>query len=340
MAYLRSGRGISGFAVLTLGWMLLVILEGAVVRATGSGAGCGKHWPLCNGEFIPQHPRVATMIEFAHRSITAVCSGLVFALVAWTFLAHPRGHRVRKAAIWSVVLLFTEALLGAVLVLGGYVEHNTSDMRVLVQSVHFTNTLLLLGALTLTWWWQKPHATVITVSTSGKRATGQPPAWLGRLVSMRQAISLRGTAWLALAFTVLTGATGSVAALADTLFPAVSLRSALWADLSSSSPLLVRMRWIHPASSAGAVLAVIALALALERTRGRWLLALIASQLVLGVADVLTLAPISLQLLHLLGADLLWIALVATASQVLEPARVRVFIPAPNAPELESAYSA
>ncbi len=308
LAYLRSGRGISGFALGTLGWMLFVILEGAVVRATGSGAGCGKHWPLCNGEFVPHHPRVATLIEFAHRSITAVCSGLVLGLAAWTFIAHPAGHRARKAAIWSIVLLITEAFLGAVLVLGGYVEHNTSDTRVLVQCVHFTNTLLLLGALTLTWWWQRPRqAAVLDTDAS-----------LGR------------AAWLALGFTVLTGATGSVAALADTLFPSVSLRSAMLADLSSSSPLLIRMRWIHPASSLAAVVAVFLLSAGLRKNRGRWLIGLVASQIIMGVADVLTLAPITLQLLHLLGADLLWIALVATASQVLELAPARIFNRAPS----------
>ncbi len=303
LAYLRSGRGISGFALISLGWMLLVILEGAVVRATGSGAGCGKHWPLCNGEFIPQHPRLATVIEFAHRSITAVCTGLVLSLAAWTFFARPAGHRARKAAVWSVGLLFTEAFLGAVLVLGGYVEHNTSDARVLVQCVHFTNTLLLLGALTLTWWWQHPRAVAV-------KEAGSVP---------------RQAAWLAIAFTMLTGATGSVAALADTLFPSSSLRSAIAADLSSSSPLLIRMRWIHPASSLGAVIAVAVLSFGLRRERGRWLVALVASQVVLGVADVVTLAPITLQVLHLLGADLFWIALVATASQVLEFAPAQTF---------------
>lgn len=296
LAYLRSGRGISGFAAFALGWMLLVILEGAVVRATGSGAGCGKHWPLCNGEFIPRHPRVATMIEFAHRSVTAVCSGLVFALAGWSFLAHPRGHRARKAAIWSVVLLLTEALLGAVLVLGGYVEHNTSDARVLVQSVHFTNTLLLLAALTLTWWWQRPRTPILQQAK---------PA-------------LRQITWVALTCTILTGATGSVAALADTLFPAANLRSALLADLSPTAPLLIRMRWMHPAASIATVLAVGALALTLRRPRKRLLLLLLASQLAMGAADVLALAPISLQLLHLLGADLLWVALVATAAQVMD----------------------
>ena len=298
LSFLRSGRGLSGFAAVALGWMVLVILEGAVVRATGSGAGCGSRWPLCNGDFVPHHPRLATIIEFTHRSMTGICTMLVAGVVGWTFLAHPHGSRVRKAAVWSALLLVTEALLGALLVLGGYVEHNASDTRVLVQCVHFTNTMLLLGVLSLAWWWQRD-----------------------RPVLFSQKLASRRLAMLALAFTIITGATGSVAALADTLFPSVNLRAALLSDLSASSPLLVRMRWMHPAASAASFLTIGLLALWARGGRGTLLSALLALQLVLGVADVLTLAPVTLQVLHLLGADLLWVALVCTASDVWLAAR-------------------
>lgn len=300
LSFLRSGRGLSGFAAVALGWMILVILEGAVVRATGSGAGCGSRWPLCNGDFIPQHPRVATVIEFTHRSMTGVCTMLVATVIGWTFLAHKKGSRVRTAAVWSGVLLLTEALLGAVLVLGGYVEHNASNMRVLVQCVHFTNTMLLLGALSLAWWWQRRRSDVALQGPAPQKLSA-----------------------FALAFTILTGATGSVAALADTLFPAANLRTALLADLSSSSPVLVRMRWVHPAASAASFLLIGALALTIRHGRGKLLFALIALQFAFGVADVLLLAPVTLQVLHLLGADLLWVALVCTAADVFETERER-----------------
>lgn len=297
LRFLRSGRGLSAFAAVALAWMVLVILEGAIVRATGSGAGCGSHWPLCNGDFVPRHPRLATLIEFTHRSMTGVCTVLVAAVIGWTFLAQPRKSRVRKAALWSGVLLVTEALLGALLVLGGYVEHNASNTRVLVQSVHFTNTMLLLGALSLAWWWQRPR----------------PELEFHGALPRRLSV-------LALAFTVITGASGSVAALADTLFPSTSLRAALLSDLSWSSPLLVRMRWMHPAASAASFLLIGGLALLVGRGRGTVLLTLLALQLVLGVADVLTLAPVTLQALHLLGADMLWVALVCTASDLFAQA--------------------
>lgn len=295
LAWLRSGRGLPAFATLTLGWMLLVVLEGAVVRATGSGAGCGDHWPLCNGQVLPHHPRLATIIEFTHRSMTGICTALTFALVGWTFLAHPRGSRIRKAAVFAVLLLFTEALLGAVLVLGGFVNRNTSNLRVVVQGVHFTNTLLLLAALGLTWWWQRPH--VDTANRTG---------------------SARLLAWGALLAVILTGATGSVAALADTLFPSPDLRTALAADFAAHSPLIVRTRWMHPAASAAALALIVLLALTQPFAR-RALLGLLGLQFVLGVADVLLLAPLWLQLLHLFGADALWIALVIVAALVILP---------------------
>src|SRR3978361_1965403 len=128
--WLRRGRGISGYAAWVVGFMVLVILQGAVVRATGSGAGCGDRWPLCNGDFFPHHPRLATVIEFAHRSTTAVCVFLIVALGIWTFRATGRGDRARNAVVASTVLLVTEALLGAVLVLRWYVAENISTARV------------------------------------------------------------------------------------------------------------------------------------------------------------------------------------------------------------------
>jgi len=276
---------------------VVVILEGAVVRATGSGAGCGNHWPLCNGEVIPHHPRIATMIEFAHRSLTGILVTMVVGLIAWVFVARERGTHVRRAAVWVGVLLVTEALLGAVLVKGAYVEKNASDMRVFVQCVHFTNTMLLVAALALTWWWAREREGVVA------------------------RVEVRSVAWLAVVATIVVGATGSVAALADTLFPAPSLRTGLMEDFSAAAPLLVRMRWVHPAAALVGVVCVAWLCVRVRGTAARWLGWLMVAQLVLGVGDVLLLAPTWMQVLHLLGADLYWIALVVVAAQVLWPGR-------------------
>ena len=290
-------RALPLFAAVTVGFMVLVILEGALVRATGSGAGCGNHWPLCNGDFFPHHPRLTTLIEYTHRSMTGICTTLVAVLIGWTFLARPRGDRARRSVVWSGILLLTEALLGALLVKGGYVENNASDMRVVMQCIHFTNTMLLLAAITLTWWWLRDRP--------------QP-----RIVIHAET---RMTAWFALVATLLVGGAGSVAALADTLFPPTSLQGAFLQDFSAHAPLLVRMRWLHPASAVIALGTAIWLALQLRSTLGRLMLALIFAQIILGATDVVLLAPTWLQILHLLGADAYWMALVAGCATVLAP---------------------
>ena len=298
LRFLKQGRGLSAFALATVAVMVVVILWGAVVRATGSGAGCGANWPLCNGVVFPlHHPRLATLIEFTHRATTGVCSAMYFITLAWIFYAKPKGDCARKAAVWSGLLIITEALLGRALVVHGWVDRNTSDMRAIMQCIHFTNTLLLLAAFTLMWWWLRPR-------------TGAPQHQL-----------TRSLAWSSLLATIVVGATGSVAALADTLFPAASLRYGLAADFSAAAPLLVHMRWMHPASSAVAVLCAGLLALRVRNTSGRWLVRLLAVQLVLGVLDVVLLAPTWMQVLHLLFADLLWVNLVCLASDVLLPER-------------------
>jgi cytochrome c oxidase assembly protein subunit 15 len=301
MHTIRFGRALSSYAAGVVGFMVLVIVEGAVVRATGSGAGCGDHWPLCNGQILPHHPRLATVIEFTHRSLTGVCTGLVAGLIAATVWLRPRGHRARYAAVFTGVLLVVEGALGAVLVKGHYVEKNASDMRVFMQGIHFTNTMLLLAAMTLTWWWL------------GKRAV--PAA-----VSPR----VRWAAWVAVVCTLLVGATGAIAALADTLFPSSSLQAGLLQDFAANSPLLVRMRWLHPAAAIVGLVCAIVLCRMLRGAIAGTLLFLIAAQFVLGVADVLLLAPTWMQVLHLLGADLYWIALIAACASVLAPSGVEL----------------
>ncbi|HEX7157465.1 MAG TPA: COX15/CtaA family protein [Edaphobacter sp.] len=296
----RPSRALAGFAWGVVGFNILVILWGAVVRATGSGAGCGDRWPLCNGDFFPHHPRVATVIEFAHRSMTGVLTTLVLALAVWTFYATKRGSRARRAVLASLFFLVTEALLGAVLVLGGYVERNISTARIAMQSVHFTNTMMLLAALGLTAWW-------LTDSSSNPdslRGNNRTLVW---------------PAWIAVLSTIIVGATGAVAALADTLFPSPSLGAALAADFATNSPLLVRMRWVHPAAAAVGLICVLWLVMRVRTPLSRIVAGLLGLQFVLGVADIFLLAPTWMQVLHLLGADLYWVALVALAAEIVWP---------------------
>jgi cytochrome c oxidase assembly protein subunit 15 len=300
-----ASRALGRFAWGVVGYNVLVILWGAIVRTSGSGAGCGDRWPLCNGDYFPHHPRLATVIEFAHRSTTAVCVFLVVALVVWTFRATGRGDRARGAVVASTVLLVTEALLGAVLVLGGYVANNISTARVVMQSIHFTNTLLLLGALSLTAWWLSVPNQAVGSAPMADKSTAWP-------------------AWVAVLATIVMGATGAVAALADTLFPSASLREALASDFAASSPLLVQMRWIHPAAVLVGSCCVLWLAMRVRSRVSGVVVVLLGLQFVMGIGDVLLLAPTWMQVLHLLGADLYWIALVVLAATVVWPGPERV----------------
>jgi len=141
------------FAWFTLGFNVLVILWGALVRATGSGAGCGRHWPDCRGALVPLSPTVETLIEFAHRATSGLALLLVSILVLRAVRAFPRGAPVRAGAWASLAFILVEALIGAGLVLFELVGENSSAARAVVIALHLVNTLLLLGALALTAWW-------------------------------------------------------------------------------------------------------------------------------------------------------------------------------------------
>lgn len=303
----RVPKALVRYAWVVVAYNVLVILWGAIVRTSGSGAGCGDNWPLCNGDFVPHHPRLATVIEFAHRSMSGISTVLVIALVAWVFYATTRGHRARRAAIASAIFLVTEALLGAVLVLGGYVQNNISNARVIMQSIHFTNTLLFLASLALTaWWLGDRHEHAVT--------------------SVRSEKSLTVPAVVAIIATIATGATGAVAALADTLFPSPSLLAGFASDFAANSPLLVRMRWFHPTAAVVSFCCVMWLVMKLRSQLAWTVAALLGLQFVLGIADILLLAPTWMQILHLLGADLYWIALVCLAAEALwSPAHTAAF---------------
>jgi cytochrome c oxidase assembly protein subunit 15 len=298
----RTPKALVRYAWGVVGYNVLVILWGALVRATGSGAGCGNHWPLCNGEVIPLSPRLDTVIEFTHRCMTGGATFVVIGLLVWTFRATVKGQAARVMAVASMALLLNEALLGALLVKLGYVTGNQSVGRMVLLSIHLSNTLLLLAALTLT-------AVLL--------GTGQLWRELG-VIGGRKVWAVLG-----LAATLVVGVSGSLAALGDTLFPASSLRAAFAQDFATGSPWLLRLRGIHPVSAVIAAVFVIWLVkqayVTGARRLGRVVLGLLAFQFLLGLADVVLLAPVWMQILHLLGADLYWVALVALAGGVVWP---------------------
>ncbi len=283
------------YAWLVLAYNVAVIGWGAYVRASGSGAGCGSHWPLCNGDVLPRAAATATLVEFSHRLTSGLALLAVVALLIWTWRARPPGTFARRAAAWSLFFIVMEAAVGAGLVLFELVADNASMARAMFMAVHLMNTFFLLGALTLTAW----------SLTTGSHLTFEGR---GRTVGAIAA----GCAGLLLA-----GASGAVAALGDTLFPSTSMADGFAADLSTSSHLLIRLRILHPFLAVIAALTVVTLSRHLARSGGplaqrsaRVVRLFIALQLGLGFANVVLLAPVWLQLLHLLVADVIWVGFI------------------------------
>jgi cytochrome c oxidase assembly protein subunit 15 len=274
---------------------VLVILWGAFVRASGSGAGCGAHWPMCNGEVVPRDPAIETVIELTHRLTSGVALVMVIALVVLAYRWTPARHPARSAAVTSLVLMLLEAAIGASIVLLRYVAHDASAPRAIWVGLHLVNTFLLVGALVLT-----------AMRASGVH--GPRVASNGRAAVLTTLVVL----------TLVVGASGAITALGDTLFPAGSLASGMEADLSPGAHFLVRLRVIHPLVAVTVALLLMGLAgfVSFERPspalkRAAMLVA--ASQLAqigVGLVNLVLLAPIAIQIAHLLFADLAWIALV------------------------------
>lgn len=293
------------FALWVLGYNVAVVLWGALVRATGSGAGCGAHWPLCNGTVVPRSAAAETLIEFTHRLMSGLSLALVAVLVVWTLRVRPRGHAARKAAAASGLFIVMEALVGAALVLYGWVAKDTSAARGWAVAVHLMNTFLLLGAISLT----------------------------AELVDQPGALTVRGRAPLAaalglgLATMLVAGATGAVAALGDTLYPAHSLAEGLADDLAGQTPFLLRLRMVHPFAALASALVLVVVARTVLQSRdarfrlpGLRLLVLLGVQILAGGLTMVLLAPVWMQVLHLALADVTWIALVMLAAQALSTA--------------------
>jgi heme A synthase len=280
-----------------------VILWGAFVRATGSGAGCGSHWPDCGGEIIPRAPQIETLIEYIHRVTSGMAFILVFIMfvVAWWY--YPKGNLVRMGSGFSMFFMVIEALVGAALVKFEWVASDVSVGRVISISIHLINTFLLLASITLTAWW----------------------ASRGARPNLREhKASAIGLA-LAILSIMMLGVSGAITALGDTVFPAESLADGIRQDFSSTAHFILRLRVWHPviAIVSGLYIFYIILNMKTKDTQkfvgffARSLAGLIMIQLAAGLINLLLLAPIPMQLIHLLLADLIWIALILLTSTTL-----------------------
>lgn len=301
----RAARAFGHLAWISLGYTVLVILFGAWVRISGSGAGCGQHWPTCQGEVIPRAHSVQMAIELTHRVTSGASLLLVVALLVWAFRSFPRGHLARRASVFAMAFMLGEALVGAALVLLKLVGHNDSVARALVMGVHLANTFLLTGALAIA------------------ARSAHHPAPLG--------FRPRGFNWwlvAALAGTLLLAMLGAITALGDTLHPLVEsqgVAARLAADHSVTAGFLQRAREVHPVGAVLLAALLFYLVSALpqrhageEVRRGAIAVGtLVLVQIATGVVNIVLSAPGWMQVVHLALATLLWIALVLLSTAAL-----------------------
>lgn len=289
--------GPARFARVTLIFNVIVILMGAIVRATGSGAGCGRSWPVCRGRILPELAG-ATAVEFAHRAASGVALLAVATLVVWVFRARPAPDQARTAAAWSLVAIIGEALIGAVIVLFEWVAEDASVARAVSVPIHLVNTFVLLAALT------------VTAHLLGGGTPLQPSA---------HPRTRRWAAAGAAAFVVIA-ATGAVTALADTLFPKTG------GTPVAVEHFLTELRVVHPIAALAIVL-VAATALARRGAGGRTLSllsGLVGLQILSGVGMILAGLPLWMRIGHLALADVLWVGYVLAVAHLLARPRVAV----------------
>ena len=301
--------GFAKYAWFVLAYNILVIVWGVFLRASKSGDGCGQHWLTCHGEIIPSAPEMKTVIEFSHRITSGLDGIIVLILVVWAFVIW-RTHKVKnaktvlKTAVVSLIFVITEALVGAGLVLTGNTAEALTAARPFWMAGHLLNTFILLAFLSLTAWF----------------ASG------GKPFNFKAQPKILFFLLLAVTGILFVGMSGSVAALSSMLFPSESLAEGLAKDFSGTSHILLRLRVSHPILSVavGVYLGFLAGWLKTKaaenfvvRRLANVLTILVLIQFVSGAVTLLTLAPIVMQIVHLILADAVWIAFVLLSASVL-----------------------
>ncbi|MBS1727133.1 MAG: protoheme IX farnesyltransferase [Armatimonadetes bacterium] len=314
---LAGNPAFAAFSWFFLVYNFLVVAWGVFLRSMGFGDGCGANWPLCTGPKDPAKGSIATLIESSHRFSTELVGLLALIMVIWAFRAFSKGHPARWAS--SVVLAFTcvEALIGRYLVVKGLVTSNATVERAQWMGLHVLSTFMLLGSIA-----------VAALAASEIRPI--------RLKS-------QGTVGWLLAFgfigTMLLGVSGAISAFGHQVRPDVEGLSemlkptAFWAN---------KLAVAHPVGSASISLYLLLMCSLVQHLRpdrfvknaSKMLIGALVIQLAVGALNIFFKAPVGLQMVHLVLADLNWVTVVVLAVAAfgvgIEPVESR---PAPEAAE-------
>ena len=287
----------------TMLWLTVaVVVGGALVRATDSGAGCGESWPICGGQIIPEIGNYHTAIEVSHRLMTGLLGFVLIAVFVLVRRRYDKSHRLRRAVFAAGMLLIIESLLGASLVLFGWVEYDASIARLIVVPIHLINTFLLVAAMAL-----------VAYFAGG-----------GRAFRVDLSKTLDKVLAASLGIVLLIGATGALNALADTLIKSDTLRTPVAGEVLVTEPVLRQIRTIHPfvAIIGGLALYMLVRYLTAEASRrvrmmGFGVQGVIWLQFIVGLVNIALNVPLEIQLIHLFVADVLWIFVVLMSFHLL-----------------------
>jgi protoheme IX farnesyltransferase len=296
-------RWVTKFTFIGLIYTLIVIAWGGFVRATFSGDGCGRHWPFCDGQVIPLERDAKTLIEFSHRLSGALSGFIAIGLLFVAFRYFPRKSVARLCASIAFGFTIIEGAIGAKLVLQSLVASNPSVARAFWMMIHLTNTFILLASMFVLWW----------------VSLGRPVPKIRKQGVVTFAITFAAVGML------LLGVTGALAALGDMLFPSKTLVDGLHADLDPTSHFLVRLRFMHPLIAMSVGVFTVFLASFLSKVRpsdmvkkySSWVVSVFAFQMLFGLANLIMKAPVAMQIVHLLLADILWLLFVGLSVAAL-----------------------
>ncbi len=250
-------------------YTLIVIFWGAWVRISHSGDGCGDHWPLCTGEFIPDLTQKKTFIEYSHRLMTGVY-GIIVIFIFFKLRNHGR-KLVRNLNVALLCLMISEALVGALLVKLKLVSVDDSYLRLFFMILHQLNSFMLTGVTYLLF------------------------------KSINPEFNFKFSKKLLLFLVV--SVSGAIAALSVTLFPSISLLQGIIEDFSHDSHIFIKLRIVHP-FLAVTIMSGFMIWLFMKN-QSRFALEILFAMFI-GVITLVTLSPVALKIAHLGIAHILW----------------------------------